>query len=86
MNKILLYENRKVGPIAWDASTDELEQRAFSELFKYLDEDWDLFDNLKKMESAVYERAKNGDIAAIRKILIDRKGWEYCNWQLVSLR
>ncbi|KKK58457.1 hypothetical protein LCGC14_3044260 [marine sediment metagenome] len=46
MNNIILYENRKSGPIAWDASTPEKRSRAFLELFKFLDEEWKCYHDL----------------------------------------
>ena len=86
MNRILLYENRKSDPIAWDASTDELMAKAFLACFNYLDKDWNLFDDLKKMESRLYEKATQGDAVAARRILEDRQYEEYCSWQIVTIQ
>jgi len=85
MDRILLYENRKIAPIAWDASTEELMAKAFLACFNYLDKDWQLFDDLKEMESRIYEKATQGDAAAARKILEPRQFDEYCHWQIVDI-
>lgn len=85
MKKILLYENRKVDPVAWDASTPELKKNAFLQLFRLLDEDWQLFTELADMQSKVYEDARNGDAQAARKVLNYHKGYEYCNWQMLEV-
>ena len=86
MDRILLYENRKSDPIAWDASTEELMAKAFIACFNYLDKDWQLFNDLKEMESGVYEKATQGDADAARKILENRQYDEYFNWQIVTIQ
>jgi len=86
MDRILLYENRKSDPIAWDASTEELMAKAFIACFNYLDKDWQLFNDLKEMESGVYEKATQGDADAARKILENRQYDEYCSWQIVTIQ
>ena len=86
MNRILLYENRKSDPIAWDASTEELMAEAFLACFNYLNKDWQLFNDLKEMESGVYEKATQGDADAARKILENRQYDEYCSWQIVTIQ
>jgi len=86
MDRILLYENRKSDPIAWDASTEELMAKAFLACFNYLNKDWQLFNDLKEMESGVYEKATQGDADAARKILENRQYDEYFNWQIVTIQ
>ncbi|KKK59521.1 hypothetical protein LCGC14_3033560 [marine sediment metagenome] len=47
MNNIILYENRKSGPIAWDASTPKKREKALLALFKFLDEEWQCYHDLQ---------------------------------------
>lgn len=116
MKRILVYENRKVGPSYWDASTEELEAGAMLALFKLLDESWQVYGGLEdaeEMDSArpkghpdgcmcqgcaifrkeaaslpgrekdrlqqleLYKRAKKGEAAAARRLLEQRKNYEY---------
>lgn len=46
MKKVLIYENRKIDPIVWDVSTLELRAKAFMELFRILDKDWEAYSDL----------------------------------------
>jgi len=51
MKKVLIYESRKTdGPIAWDASTPELENGAFLELFNLLDQDYGFYSDLQNLQ------------------------------------
>lgn len=48
MKRILIYTNRKIDPIYWDASTAELEAGAYLALFKHLDEGWKVYLDLQE--------------------------------------
>jgi hypothetical protein len=51
MKRVIVYENRKTdGPILWDISTPELEKGAFLDLFKYLDESWQIYYGLTDLQ------------------------------------
>lgn len=45
--KMLMYGNRKVDPIYWDASTEEKEQAAYKCLFILLRDDWQCYRDLE---------------------------------------
>ena len=46
MKQVLIYENRKIDPIVWDVSTLELRAKAFMELFRIIDKDWEAYSDL----------------------------------------
>jgi hypothetical protein len=50
MKKVLMYDNRKCNPEIWDVSTPELKSKAFLNLFKLLDEDWEVYSDLVGLE------------------------------------
>jgi predicted ABC-class ATPase len=88
MKKILLYENRKSDPVAFDASTPELENTAFLKLFKLLDEDWQVYEcgDMTAIHNQWYHLAKNrGDAEAAKKLLKARRNYEYETWQMVNV-
>jgi hypothetical protein len=87
LKKILLYENRKIDPEAFDASTPELENEAFLKLFKLLDEDWDVYscEDLSEQHQTWYDAAKAGDPEAAKKLLKARRSYEYEEWQFVDV-
>lgn len=85
--KILQYGNRKMEPIAWDASTPELEAAAFLALFQYFDGDyWRMYtaSPLSGRQKTLYDRAKGGDAGAAKKLLELRKTYEYEDWSLLD--
>jgi len=86
MKEILTYGNRKTDMIGWDISTQELKDKAFSELFKILDEEWDIFSYLENAESKVLLNARKGDSKHILKLLNLTQGYEYCDWNTLTLR
>jgi len=95
MKKVLIYENRKTDPICWDASTPELENQAFLALFHLLDEEWDVYLDLKEDKQpaligqnqvALYHKAKQGDVLSCRRLLSQRLRYEYEFWQLIPVR
>ncbi len=45
MKTVLVYENRKSGPIVFDVSTPELRSKAFLDMFHYM-QDWDCYDDI----------------------------------------
>lgn len=104
MKQVLIYSNRKMSPVVWDASTPELEKQAFLFLFKYLDEEWQCYGDLeeeitmcgttpreiyeigcRKSQMKLYKKAKEGDLMACRRLLEDRKDYEYEYWDLVEI-
>lgn len=81
MGKVLLYRGKDFD-ILWDASTPRLEEWAFAQLFKYLDE-LGTYDEIK--EDVFYRKAKEGDAEARKKFLNMRKSYdEY--WALEQVR
>jgi hypothetical protein len=93
---ILLYTNRKVyPPVLWDASTPEKRSNALLCLFRYLDEQWEVYDELKQptpwdvdkkpKQVEWYERAAAGDAAAAERLLKARRQYEYELWDFVEL-
>ncbi len=50
MKEILMYENRKSGTYIWDISTPELKDQAFLKLFRVLDEEWNVYFELKELK------------------------------------
>lgn len=46
--KVLLYDNRKIGPFGWDISTKEKERAGFLALFNYLDKTWKCYGELER--------------------------------------
>lgn len=94
MKKVLIYKNRKIDPLVWDASTPELEAEAFLALFDYLDNSWKVYDNLKENpqpdlmrgnQFALYNAAKAGHIRACRELLSKRMHNDYEFWQLLPV-
>jgi len=88
--KVLMYGNRKMSPIAFDASTPELELKAFLRLFQYFDGDyWRMYkaSPLTGKQKDWYEKAKYGaDGDSARKLLTARRTYEYEEWQLVEVQ
>jgi hypothetical protein len=88
--KVLLYGNRKMDPIAYDASTPESELQAFLRLFRYFDgEFWDMYKAsppASKQQQALYDAAKTGDANAAKKLLTLRRTYEYEEWQLIDVQ
>lgn len=88
MKRILLYENRKQAPIAYNASTPALELNAFLCLFRYLESEWGCYEDMAeegKTQQRQYEAAKAGSGLAARKLLKLRQGYEYERWRLLDV-
>ena len=93
--KVLMYDNRKIDPILIDASSDEARDAALLALFKYLDEEWDVYDDLGKdngcfgraadIQRQHYQMALAGDAKAAFDLLKKRKGNEYEYWQFIDV-
>ncbi|MAH42136.1 hypothetical protein CL614_00155 [archaeon] len=81
MNRVLLYSNRKIDTIAWDA-TNGKEEKAFLALFNYLDKEWRMFENGDD-KPVLYEAAKGGNGLAAKEILEELQGEEYLRWEMV---
>jgi len=95
LKKVLIYENRKCDPICWNASNPQLENQAFLSLFRLLDEEWDVYLDLKESKQPaligqnqvdLYHKAKQGDAFACRRLLSQRKRCEYEFWQIVPVQ
>ena len=84
MKRILLHSG-KDHKVAWDASTTELAEQSMISLFKYLDEVWGFYIDLREMQSTLYDKAKNGDASAAKRILSMRKHYEYECWEFIDL-
>ena len=94
--KVLYYDNRKIDPILWDASTPEKEDAAFLALFHVLDEDWECYHDLDEREGYLNltdwrrqrerrEKAKKGDSEAAKALLQARQDNEYESWYLFKV-
>ena len=55
MKMVLVYGNRKSDTTCYDASTEELAQKAFWALFKVIDKDWECYEDLKDFDSEAGE-------------------------------
>ena len=87
--KILLYENRKSDPIAWDVSDLEKEIDAFYSLFLYLKDNWDCYCNMEDEDPAnvkFYQKALTGNKVAARRLLHLRRDYEYEFWTLLKVQ
>lgn len=86
MKKILLYSNRKCDPTWWDVSTPELEDSAFLALFKILDDEWQVYDEISMpaMQKPALAGARQGIAAAAKNLLRVRRWNEYENWQILT--
>lgn len=84
MKRVLLFIG-KDHKLVWDASTTELAEQALLSLFKYLDEQWGFYGDLKQMQSLLYEKAKRGDAKAVKSLLSMRRAYEYEWWQFIDL-
>jgi hypothetical protein len=85
--KLLRYSNRKIDDRFWDISTPEKEQKAFLKLFREFDgPDWRMYEAspLTGAQKKLYQKAKDGDADAARKLLTLRKGYEYEEWSIVE--
>jgi hypothetical protein len=80
MTKVLVYSNRKIDPIIIDTSTPEKEAAAFLKLFKHLDEEWRVYDDLDPKYQNLWDKATTGDADAAKKLLKMRRNEEYESW------
>jgi len=94
MKQVLIYENRKMDPIVWDASTPELEGKALLGLFNLMDS-WNFYEDLrdnpqpnltKSNQYSLYQKAKEGNVIACKQLLSQRKSYEYEFWQLLPVQ
>jgi len=76
MKRILLYGG-KHGHMVWEASTSEQEDAALKALFSFLDKEWNVYNDLRMVESALYDKAKQGDQKSIKNLLLLRRNYEY---------
>jgi hypothetical protein len=86
MKKVLIYSNRRYDEKVWDISTPELENRAFLQLFKLL-QDFEVYDQdeLSITAKDLYALADSGNAFAAKKLLRLRKGNEYEEWNIVDV-
>lgn len=98
MKRVLLYGNRKSDTIVFDVTTPALEAAAYLALFKILDREWQVYEDLKDplawdasetgpsaRERQIYTKAKAGDAAAAKRLLCMRNGNEYEKWRIVAV-
>ena len=89
--KIILYQNRKTDPCAWDAHTPKLRTWALLQLFNLLDEQecyydlhgWeedDYYVAILHMMKELYDQAKKGNAESAERLLLMRKQYEYEYW------
>jgi hypothetical protein len=86
MKEVLIYSNRKTEPQAWDVSTPALKASAFLQLFKYLDAEWQVYDDAEFRHKALVLAARHGDVAAAMKLLHLRITYEYEHWTIVKIQ
>lgn len=88
MKKVLVYGNRKMDDMCWDASTPILESLAYLKLFTYLDE-CEMYCEMSKEQQKLYTRVKElRDATAAKQLLVQRKqqGHEYeTEWRFVNV-
>lgn len=77
--KILVYGNRKQDDEFYDISTPEKENAAYLTVFKVLDEDWEVYQDLGAGEEALLLRARVGDPEAAKRLMKGRRHYEYEN-------
>jgi len=87
--QILRYENRKMDPIFYDISTPEKREAGYRCLFKILNEEWMVYEDLKEVtdrskqshsqrrQRILYCRAEVGDYESIKLLMNCRKNYEY---------
>lgn len=101
MNKVLVYDNRKIDMIAWDISSKEKEELAFLRLFRFLDRNWRCYTDIKEAENELrliddaliqlshIESKDNhwisGDIERKIKNLEESRQWYQKAWRLKDL-
>lgn len=79
--KILVYGNRKADDEFYDASTPEKENAAYLAIFKTLDQDWQVYeaDELSSRHAAWLIQARDGNAESAKRLIKDRKNYEYEN-------
>ena len=96
MIEILHYDNRKIGPILWDASTPEKKANALLSLFNMLDRDWGFYDSMEERDEGIsleqYRRlldyrngARCGNANAAELLLRARRDYEYEFWMFIEV-
>lgn len=75
--KVLIYGNRKQDDEMYDISTPEKEAAAYLVVFKTLDEDWQVYIEVEGKQKELYEKAKKGDSESAKKLMNQRKSYEY---------
>ena len=85
--ELLVYGNRKSDIMVWDVSTPEKRAASFLDLFKLLDEDWQVYSvGITREHGVLFRKAKKGDAVAAETLLTARKDYEYESWQVVKTR
>ena len=87
MSDLLIYGNRKQEDIIWDISTPEKRAAGFLALFRFLNEEWDVYqpDDLNATEEKLFNKAVDGDANAAERLLTIRKNYEYEEWHFGKL-
>jgi hypothetical protein len=87
MSDLLIYGNRRQEDIIWDISTPEKRAAGFLALFRFLNEEWDVYqpDDLNAVQEKLFNKAVEGDAVAAEHLLIIRKNYEYEEWHFGEL-
>jgi hypothetical protein len=87
MSDLLIYGNRKQEDIIWDISTPEKRAAGFLALFRFLNEEWDVYqsDDLNAAQEKLFNKAVKGDAVAAECLLTMRKNCEYEEWDFGEL-
>jgi len=77
--RILVYGNRKSDDTYYDISTPAKEDASYLALFKILDEEWEVYQDLETGQEALLLRARTGDANAAKRLMKARTDYEYEN-------
>jgi hypothetical protein len=92
--EVLHYDNRKISPLLWDASTKEKKAAAILALFRYLKDEWEVYSELAEplawdaqpsKQRLLDEKAVKGDVDAAHRLLTARKSYEYEYWSFIDV-
>jgi hypothetical protein len=78
--KLLIYGNRKQDDMIWVIDTPEQRAQAFLALFKYLRDEWQVYEDVEKQDADLKAKADTGDTQSAEILLRRRKSYEYEEW------
>jgi hypothetical protein len=86
MKKVLIYDDGS-GVMVWNVSTPQLKEKGLRSLFKYFDEELNLYCDLHDTGyQRWYKEAKAGDYDRILSLLENRKElFEYEYWYITNV-